>query len=253
MRQLEQLMGRHPTYGFSSQFALAGDEWRSVVSFINYYEQIFPGLGVEAHLHAVFHDMNGREIHAHNEVVAPGAAVQIDTRELGITSPGLVAVAAIAKADLMSLAAGRFKVNPKVPTSFYISWERAGKYRDFMHEWDCVANGPPVTATHHFGMNFTPLVIDYGLVVTNPNMAEPPPGKDRIVVRDEAKRVLGAVEIARLPAMGSRVIRFADYFPKINELLEKNNILIVDFVTTQQAVPLTIEWHKAGDFHINHL
>jgi hypothetical protein len=254
MRQLEQIMVAHPTYGFSSHYALAGNDWRSIVSFFNYYEQVFPGLGVEAHLYVVFHDPDGRELHAHDQVVAPGAAVQVNTRELGITKPGLVAVAAIAKADLTALAAGRFKVNPKVPTGFYMTWDKAGKYRDFMHEWEGVANGPASTVTHHIGLNFTALLDDYGLVVMNPNLAAPPPGRDRMSVRNATdNKILGEVELERLPAMGSRVIKFADHFPAINEWLKLNRILLVDFVTTQQAGPLTFEWHKAGDFHIHHL
>jgi len=254
MSSLQKLMNAHPEYTFTSQYCLVGDEWNTLLSFFNYYEQVFPGQGLVARLLAVFHDEHGNELKVHEQEVAPGSTAQVDARELGVTRSGLVAVGAVAMANLEELAAGRFKVNASVPTSFYVTWDRANSARDMMHEWDGVALSRQASSTHHVGLKYSEQVADYGLIVTNPNLAPSPAGNDLLTLRSAAHRkTVARAEMDRLPPMGSRIIRFKDYFPNIDAQLQEHDRMVIDLTSSAQAAPLTVEWYKSGDFHFHHL
>lgn len=254
MFTLKQLMREYPGYTFTSQYCLASDEWNTLLSFFNYYEQVFPGQGIVARLLVAFHDEQGSELHVHEEEVAPGSTAQVDARKLGLSQSGIVAVAAVAMANLEKLAAGRFKVNETIPTSFYVNWDRANSARDMMHEWEGVVQTRPVYSTHHAGLKYSEQIADYGFIVTNPNLTPSPGGKDLLTLRSGKNgKTVARAEMDRLPAMGSKIIKFKDYFPNIDVQLLEHDHMVIDLTTSAQAAPLTAEWYKSGDFHFHHL
>ena len=255
MSTLKKLMRANPGYTFTSQYCLAGDEWNTLLSFFNYYEQVFPGQGIVARLLVVFHDEHGGELKVHQQEVAPGSTAQVDARELGVTQSRLVVVAAVAMANLEELAAGKFKINASVPTSFYVTWDRANSARDMMHEWEGVATQPrPANTTPHAGLKYSEQVAEYGLMVTNPNLTPSPGGKDLLVLRSATNgKTVARAEMDRLPPMGSKIIRLKDYFPNIDAQLQEHDRMVIDLTTSAQAAPLTAEWYKSGDFHFHHL
>lgn len=254
MSQLEQLMHQHTGYAFSSQFCLAGGEWSSIFSFFNYYDQVFPNGNISVRLLMVFHDFAGREIKVHEQTVAPGVAVQVNTRELGVEQSGIMAVAAIANADLNNLAAGKFAINQKIPAGFYVTWDRAGTHRDTMHEWESVANTLPTSTLHHVGIQHSNTSETQGLVLMNPNLAVTQPGTDMLTLRiAKTGKLIGKVALDRLPPMGSRMVEYSELFPEFHAHLEQHGQLVASLSTTQQAGPLTLQMRNSGEFHIHHL
>ncbi len=254
MTQLTDLMQRHAGFGFSSQYVLAEGPWNSVLAFHNYFEEVFPGREVAARLHLVFHNAAGHETAVHAIDVAPGGAVQIDCRALGVPSDGVVAMAAVPDADLAALADGKFKIKSRVTTGYYITWEHAGRWRDTMHEWAEVSSAAPRRSVQHVGFAATGHPIDCGLVLTNPT-TEP---VDDPVAALRLRSADGRLPPTRVPLqalapMGSRVVRLAEHFPDFDALLSRHGRLVVDVESTQAGPPLTIEWHRSGDFHIHHI
>lgn len=254
MSHLNELMSAHPGYAFTSQYCLVGDEWNTILSFFNYYEQVFPGQGIVARLLVVFHDESGNEVKVHEQEVAPGSTAQVNARELGVTRSGLVAVAAVAMANLEELATGKFKINSSIPTSFYVTWDRANSARGMMHEWEGVTQSRHASSIHHVGLKYSEQIAEHGLMLTNPNLAPSPGGKDMLTLRSATNRkTVARAELERLPPMGSKVVRFKDYFPNIDAQLQEHDRMVIDLTTCAQAAPLTAEWYKSGDFHFHHL
>jgi hypothetical protein len=123
-----------------------------------------------------------------------------------------------------------------------------------MHEWDGVAQSRQASSTHHVGLKYSEQIEDYGLMVTNPNLAPTPGGNDLLAIRSVThRRTVARAELDRLPPMGSRIIRFKDYFPSINTQLQEYDRMAVDLTTSAKAAPFTAEWYKSGDFHFHHL
>jgi hypothetical protein len=254
MSALKKLMKKHTGYTFTSQYCLVSDEWNTFLSFFNYYEQVFPGKGIVARLLVVFHDEQGNELMVYEQDVPPGSTVQVDARKLGITQSGLVVVAAVAMANLEKLAAGKFKVNGSIPTSFYVTWDRANSARDMMHEWEGVAQSQPIHSTHYAGMKYSEQIADHGFMLTNPNLNPSSGGKDFLTLRSAKNgKTVAKAEMDRLSSMGSKIIKFKDYFPNLDVLFREHDQLVMALTTSAQAAPLTAEWYKSGDFHFHHL
>lgn len=254
MSALKKLMRKYPGYTFTSQYCLVRDEWNTLLSFFNYYEQVFPGQGIVARLLLVFHDEQGNELKVYEQEVSAGSTAQVDARKLGLNQSGLVTVAAVAMANLEELAAGKFKVNASIPTSFYVTWDCANSARDMMHEWEGVAESRPAISTHHAGLKYSELIADYGFMLTNPNLAPSPGGKDLLTLRSATNgKIIGRAEMNRLLPMGSKIIKFKDYFPNIDVQLQEHDQMVIDLTTSAHAAPLTAEWYKSGDFHFHHL
>ena len=255
MTQLTDLMQHHAGFGFSSQYVMAEAPWNTVLSFHNYFEEVFPGKQVAVRLHLVFHDRDGREVSVHETDVAPGAAVQLDCRALGVRHDGVVAMAAVPDADIAALSAGKFKIKSRVTTGYYITWEHAGRWRDTMHEWTEVSSATPRRSIQHVGFATAGLAIACGLVLTNPTVVAAPSGaRASMRLRSADGRLQPrSVPLETLPPMGSRVVRLAEAFPDFDHLLAEHGRLVVDVESTQAGPPLTAEWHRSGDFHIHHI
>lgn len=254
MTQLTDLMQRHAGFGFSSQYVLAEGAWNTLLAFHNYFEEVFPGKGIGARLHLVFHDGDGREVAVHAVDVAPGASVQIDCRALGVASNGIVAMVAVPDADLAPLAEGKFKIKSRVTTGYYITWEYDRRWRDTMHEWAEVTAATPRHGTQHVGFAAASSALDCGLVLTNPTVAATPAGRSELRLRSTNGRLRSTrVDIPNLPPMGSRLLRLSEPFPAFASQLAEHGRLVVDVESSQAAPPLTAEWHRSGDFHIHHI
>jgi hypothetical protein len=254
MNNLSELMQRHAGFGFSSQYVLAESQWNTVLSFHNYFDEIFPGQNIDTKLHLVFHDAAGRETAVHEIDVAPGNAVQIDCKALGVDRNGVVAMAAVPAADLTALAASKFKIKPRVTTGFYITWERDSRWRDTMHEWTEVSRNVPRRATQHVGFAVAGRPVVSGLVLTNPTVAPTPVGSASLTLRSVDGRMKPLRRpIEALPPMGSRQLLLTELFSDFEGQLTQYGRLVIDIESTQAAPPLTAEWHQSGDFHIHHI
>lgn len=254
MSQLIALMQQHPGFGFSSQYVMAGAPWNSLLAFHNYFDEVFPGKDIGVRLHLVFHDAQGRETLVHEQWVEPAAAVQVDCNAIGVPGPGVVAMAAVADADLTALADGKFKIKRPVTTGFYITWEHDERWRDTMHEWAGVSSQPAPDGVQHVGFAASDEPVTCGLVLTNPTTAPTAAGPCEVRLRATDGRLrLAPVAIDPLPPMGSRVLKMHDLFADFEALLDKHRQLVVDVRSSQHAPPLTAEWHRSGDFHIHHI
>ena len=156
--------------------------------------------------------------------------------------------------DLAALADGKFKIKSRVTTGYYITWEHAGRWRDTMHEWAEVSSAAPRRSVQHVGFAATGHPIDCGLVLTNPTTESVDDPVAALRLRSPDGRLTPTrIPLQALAPMGSRVVRLAEHFPDFDALLSRHGRLVVDVESTQAGPPLTIEWHRSGDFHIHHI
>ena len=254
MNSLRKLIGDHPEYIFTTQYCLAGGEWNTYLSFMNYYNLVITEKQISVDLLIIFHDEEGNELIVHKQKVEPSTSVQIDARFLGVNKSGLLAVAAIADQNLQELVGNRLKINSRISTGFYVTWDRGNRARGMMHEWDGVSKDGQTMSTHHVGLRYDEQVEEHGLIVTNPSLAPSQDGNDLLVIRNSKNReTVAKAEMKRLPPMGSKIIRFKDHFPEFDYLLQEHGQLVVSLTTSSQSAPLTAEWSKSGDFHFHHI
>lgn len=255
MSQLRERIQRHPGVAFASQYALAEGPWNSLVSFHNYFDEVFPGKQVAVTLELAFHDVDGRETLFHEAEVAPGTSTVIDCKELGVSGNGIVAVSAVPRADLQALADGKFKIRTQVSTGFYMTWDRDGRWRDTMHEWADVTTSVSSRNVQHIGFSASSVNIEHGVVLMNPSIeAASTTGLElSLSTTNRGGRVAKAVSLPTLPAMGSRVVRMAEVFPGFSALLAQHGRLVLSVTSAHAAPPLTAEWHPSGDFHFHHI
>jgi hypothetical protein len=254
MSQLRDRLRHHPGVAFASQYALAEGPWNSLVSFHNYFDEVFPGKHVAVTLELAFHDATGRETLFHETEVRPGTSAVIDCKALGLESNGIVAVSAVPQADLHTLAEGRFRIRTQLSTGFYITWDRDGRFRDTMHEWADVSTSAGTRNVQHIGFATSSVEIEHGVVLMNPSTETASGTSLELSLRaDRGGRVGKVVSMPALPAMGSRVVRMSEAFPGFNVLLAQHGRLVLSVTSMHSSPPLTAEWHPSGDFHFHHI
>lgn len=254
MSQLRDRIQRHPGVAFASQYALVQGPWNSLISFHNYFDEVFPGKQVGVRLELAFHDADGREILFHETEVAPSTSTVVDCKALGLSSDGIVAVSAVPQADLHTLAEGRFKIRSQVSTGFYMTWDRDGRWRDTMHEWADVTTSTRQRNVQHVGFAASSVAIEHGVVLMNPSIeAANATGLELSLRNDRGARVGKTTSLPSLPAMGSRVVRMSEAFPDFNALLAQHGRLVLSVTSAHASPPLTAEWHPSGDFHFHHI
>jgi hypothetical protein len=257
MSQLIDLMNSHPRFGFATQYVLAKDNWNTFIGFHNYFEEIFPGQNITACVELVFHNSDGQEVLFHRMDIPPGVSVQIDCRALGVTTDGLVAIAATTNVDLEKLTKGNFKIQKLISAGFYVTWEKNSTWRDTMHEWATISPSMPKRSVQHIGFAHSRNPVQHGILMMNPSTCALPVKSDtsllrlrKIGVKSETPTIC---KIRHLPPMGSWVLKMSDVFPNFEALVSDHGSLMIDLESQQAAPPFTVEWHESGDFHIHHI
>jgi hypothetical protein len=254
MSYLRNLLQHKPGAAFASQYALVHDSWNSLISFHNYFDEVFPGEQIAVRLELVFHDTDGRETLIHEVEVAPSTSIIVDCKVAGSRSDGIVAVRALPQADLHVLAEGRFKIRTQLGTGFYVTWEWDKRFRDTMHEWTDVSTSGGVRSIQHIGFVANSVNIEHGVLLTNPSTRTNQTTKlDLSLHAGSGSRIGKTVSLPPLPAMGSRIVKMSEVFPNFNALLAQHERLVLGVNSDLAAPPLTAEWHPSGDFHFHHI
>ena len=251
---IQSFLTEHPRYPLSTQYAPVGGGMNCVVAFFNYYDQVFRGSNTAATLHLIFLDKDG-DLTAEREIRMPAnGSLQFDALAEGITSDGMVAVAAVPEGNIDAINVGRVKLKPRVNTGFYVKWENTGGGRDLMHEWTSVQTEPVARMKHHVGFIKAQSVIEHGLVLMNPVAAAGAVSVPSLVLRESGQSAaLAQATLAPIPPMGTRVVELSSVFPDFARRLASGRPLVVDVVAENLSAPLTAEWHKQGDFHFRHI
>jgi hypothetical protein len=254
MGTLEEFLARNPAFACSTQFCLAGPLGGSVICFHNYYGQIFKGKDVPVDLHLFAFDPEGREASYVAVSLDTGEAVQLAAADLGMTQPGLVAVAAVPRVDLHSLAAGRVRLKKGVGTGFYVIWQDASGHFDTMHEWLPVAAERIPPQTHYAVFDHAGgRISHYGLILMSPIANRARQGHARLAVRTPVGRELAAQSVGPVPAMGSRIVHMEDLFPEFARWIATEGALAVRIESRDMVEPFSLEIHQSGDFHFHHI
>ena len=250
---LAALLAAHPGFEFPTQFCLAGTSGRSTICFHNFYDQVFRDADVPVDLHICAFTPRGEPAGTVSRLVPTGQAVQVPAEELGMSEPGLVAVAALPRFDLARLAEGKLKLKRRIGTGFYMIWEDGAGHVDTMHEWLGIADEPLGARRFHVVFDHAGgRIARHGLVLMCPVMT-PSTADCRITVYTAAGRSLGSADGPHLNAMGSRIVDLDEIFPRFADWLAAEGALGVRLDCTNLVEPLSLERSRSGDFHLQHI
>jgi hypothetical protein len=254
MTQLADLLNAQPGFEFPTHFCLAGAMGRSLVCFHNFYDQIFRDADVPVDLHLFGFDAGGSQVGDLQLKVGTGEAVQVPVTELGMTHPGLIALAALPRFDLRRLAQGKLRIKRRVGTGFYIIWQDGKGHIDTMHEW--LAVSPQRLPAQTFYVVFDHAlgrIARYGLVLMSPVLDRAENGSARLSVYTHAGRTLMTADAPPLPPMGSKLVYLDELFPTFEHSLAAEGVLGVRVDVRNLVEPFSLELQRSGDFHLHHI
>lgn len=253
LNSLAQLIAAHPGFEFPSQFCLAGSAGHSTVCFHNFYGQVFREADVPVELHVLGFGPQGEAAGALRRSVATGAAVQIESEELGLKEPGLLVAAALPRFDLTRLAKGKMRLKRQIGTGFYIIWHDANGHVDTMHEWLAVSPKPLSQRRFHVVFDHSRGRLErHALVLMRPALGAGA-GESRLTVYTASGRELGSAPGPNVLPMGARIVELHNLFPSFSAWLATEGALGVRLDCANLVEPLSLERSRAGDFHLQHI
>jgi hypothetical protein len=249
-----QLLDSHPRFEFGTQFAPVGAGWNTTISFFNYFNQVFKQQPIEAELLLAFFGADGCERGAFRIGVAPQSGMQVDGRNLGISSDGMVAVAAVPLADIEALAGNTVKLRRHIGTGFYVCWEKDEGHRDVMHEWTPVTRQPLPSQVQYAGFSSGPGLAAQGLVITNPTFGSGDAlwARPRLEILDMSGNPVDNRELPAIPPMGTQRVELSA-FTSFAEQMSRHGRAVARVTSANVAGLFTFERHGSGDFHLHHL
>lgn len=225
----------------------------SLVCFHNFYDQVLRVDGLEVDLYLSLFDENGKELVTHVKRVSAKESIQIDLGELVDSAEGLVGVMAVPCKDLRSVIAENVVLRDEISTGYYMMWKsRSSEHVDMSHEWLPARTKASGLQEHYIAFAPVSIKIKRGLILMNTYCgSEHVTGNLEIAVFDRNLKQLGKLTQDALNPLGIRKVHLEDVFPEFNAWLEKGHLTVM-VKGPDVALPMSIERHPLGDFHIHH-
>lgn len=254
MNTINSFLLKNPRYPLSTQYAPVSDVMNCVISFFNYFDQIFRNSNTAVTLHLFFFDKYGNSSAQRVIQVAANESLQFDARAEGVISDGMVAVAAIPESNIDLVNTSGIKIRSNINTGFYIKWENLNGGCDLMHEWTPVQTTSIPLAKHHIGFIAAQSKIDHGLILMNPVAQTGAVSRPLLVLRESGQSAsLAKKSLEPIPALGTQVLHLSSIFPDFPDRIASGQPLILDIIAENLSPPLTAEWNGQGDFHFHHI
>lgn len=257
--KIESFVNANPRFEVATNYYKTSDSFSTVVSFYNYYQEIFPAMETPVVLHFFVFDKNGNQIAYHNEKLDSGAFIQKNIKDICGTKSeeGMVGVAAIPSFNLEETAQGKIPLRPKISTGFYMTWFDNQSHVDIMHEWNTVVLNETTEKKSYLSYEYhdgkiKPFVILMNTSIGNSEWASAEPKLELYVSNKGKINILSSHNLEPIPAMGTRVVDIFKTLPKGEELFRTHKTLGLLVSSRNIPLPLTMELHECGDFHIHH-
>lgn len=257
--EVEVFLRNNPKFEVATTYYKVSEHFATVISFYNYYQEIFPQAHTPVTLHFFLFSSDGKQIAHHHEDLGAGCFLQKDLRDICGRNhrEGMVGVAAIPNFSLEELAQDKTPLRPKISTGFYVTWFDDENHVDIMHEWNPISLVPVKEKKSFLSYEFQEGKINPYVVLMNTTMgtqagaiATP---KLQLYRTEKGKtEILSSAELEPIPGMGTRVVDILDTLPSAKELFKKHKTLGLSVTSQNLPLPLTMEVHESGDFHIHH-
>lgn len=254
-RTADELLKRFARYEMPTQFCLVQKGISSIVSFYNYYDQIFPDQKIAVDLYMVFFDGEGREAAmVHKEIPCHGY-IQFDAKTVVNDFCGMAGVVAVPKADVDALSAQRLVLRKVISTGYYMTWLDDKGHTDVMHEWAAVSRKPnPNRNKFYVTLDNYSRKIDWGVVLMNHILMKDVSADAHPVLRilDRKGKTLGEKALEPLHGMQTRHVLIREVFPQLQDWFKNDGALGLCVESENLVMPVSTEWHESGDFHFHH-
>ncbi|HAL95221.1 MAG TPA: hypothetical protein DCP55_04545 [Chitinophagaceae bacterium] len=254
---LDAFIKKQPNFSIPTTYFKVTSKFSTVISFYNYFKEIFPDLETPVTLNVFIFNSGGLQV-AHKQFrLVTGESTQISLRELCAEMEGMVCCVAVPEFNLEDFARDKIVLRTKVSTGFYVTWFDDSNHVDIMHEWNTVSAGVQPFQTSFLNYSFLGGVIRPGVILMNTThtsnregFAEPL--MQLYTMKNGKQLVLQSKSIDPIPPMGTRVIDIYSLFGEARHFLEQYGTLGLSVSSANLPLPLTIESHESGDFHIHH-
>jgi hypothetical protein len=257
--QVEIFLKNNPRFEVTTTYFKVSEHFSTVISFYNYYQEIFPAADTPVTLHFFLFSSEGAQIAHHEEELGAGSFLQKDLREICGTNhrEGMVGVAAIPNFNLEDLAREKTPLRPKISTGFYVTWFDDKDHVDIMHEWNPISLVPVKEKKSFLSYEFhegkiNPYVVLMNTTLGNQESALARPKLELYRTEKGKTEILSSFDLDPIPGMGTRVVDILNTLPEAKELFKKYKSLGLSVKSQNLPLPLTMEVHESGDFHIHH-
>jgi hypothetical protein len=249
-----ELLAKHPQFELPLSYCAVGPDRDSTICFYNFYDQIFPDQQIVTDLYLSFFGEDGTELKTVVQEVPCHGSVQIDASQFVDCMSGMVGVMAVPRAELSELAKNRFPLKSKIGTGYYMVWrEGQGQRADMSHEWSPLAESQLGEKEWYVGYSPSRVALERGIILMNICGIEKEESISRPVIEalGQRRQVLGSTRVEPLRSLATKVLTLKDLFADIEGWL-KEGVVTLRVRGKNLALPLTVERHPEGDFHIHH-
>lgn len=257
--EVEVFLRNNPRYEVTTTYYKVSEHFATMISFYNYFQEIFPQADTPVNLHFFLFSSDGKQIAHHSQELGAGSFLQKDLRDIcGNTArEGIVGVAAIPAFSLEGLAKDKTPLRPKIPTGFYVTWFDDNDHVDISHEWNPISMVPGKEKKSFLSYEFQDGKISPHVVLMNTTLgtqesAVARPKLDLYRTEKGKTEILSSFDLEPIPGMGTRVVDVFKTLPAAKELFKKYKTLGLSVTSENMPLPLTMEVHESGDFHIHH-
>jgi hypothetical protein len=257
--EIESFIKNNPRFSVATNYYKNSDSFSTVVSYYNYYQEIFSAQETPVVLHFFVFGANGKQIAYHSQKLDSAEFIQKNLRDLcgTKTNEGIVGVAATPSFDLEKIAQGKIPLLPKISTGFYTTWFDNKNHVDIMHEWNAVSINDNKEKKSYLSYEYQdgkirPFAILMNTSLGNCDLVTAKPKLELYVSNKGKANVLSSCNLDPIPAMGTRVVDIFETLSQAEKLFQTHKILGLLVTSKNLPLPLTLEIHECGDFHIHH-
>lgn len=254
MYKFEEFLIKNPNYGLSSQYGFCDGDFNTIISFYNYYDQIFPDYKVDVNLNLFFFDKYGNQADHREIFVGYKEKINFDFRKNKIKNSGIFALAAVPVDDLSSYNKNNLKIKKIISTGYYVKWENNFGFNDIMHEWDLLTINKINKKKFYVSYYLNKPNLYNNLILMNTVFHDSFIANPILRLINKSKSIIeGEIKLGSMKPMSSKIILLDDCFNNFNKKIRNDEILIVEVESENLTEPMTFQVYNNGDFHIHHM
>lgn len=241
-------------YISTNHWVINENGFKSIINIFNYYGYAFKNHNkdeTDAVVYIDFFDSKGDHLSQKKYEVHTGKSIHIDTYKIVPNFKGLVSVKMIPNGKMKRLSPSN---QSPISTSYFMLYERYNKFRDFSHELYPIRKKYSLKQSEWMTLVYLDEDLETGCIIMNNcplNEDKNAQSDVKISILDKNFQQISKIQDLKLNSGGSKLINLSEKLKKIrSEIGNKSIIISVNGTNIEQ--PMSINYHKTGDFNIHH-